>query len=80
MKHPLLWKLPGLNTRKLNLRNDSPVKYSKKITTALSFKQQYNLWKSSFPSSEEVSLSLSTFDILDHLSILLIEHLMCVSV
>ena len=55
-----------LNTRKLNLRNDSPVKYFNKIATALSFKQQYNLWKSSFPSSEKFSLSLGTFDILDH--------------
>ena len=66
MKHPLLRKPPGLNTRKLPLRNDSPVRYFNKITTALSFKQPNNLWKSSFPSSEEVSLSLGTFDILDH--------------
>ena len=66
MKHSLLRKLPGLCIWKATLRNDSSVKYSNKITTTLSFKQQHNLWKSSFPPSVEVSLFLYTFDVLDH--------------
>ena len=79
MKHSLLRKLPGLRTWKSTLRNDSSFTNSNKITTALSFKQQYNLWKSSFPSSEdynlwkssfpsseEISRFLSTFNVLDN--------------